>query len=61
MIFWLLISALTVIACLAVLWPFLRATAPAADSGHDVEVYRDQLAEIDRDAGRGLVGVTEAQ
>ena len=28
---------------------------------HDLEVYRDQLGEIDRDAARGLIGAAEAE
>ena len=30
-------------------------------SSHDLEVYRDQLAELDRDAARGLIGAAEAE
>ena len=61
MFFWLTAALLTLAASTAVLWPFLRAPAGAAEgAGHDIEVYRDQLREVDRDAGAGLVGSAEA-
>jgi cytochrome c-type biogenesis protein CcmH len=38
----------------------LRQAAPQADAS-EAAVYRDQLAEIDRDAASGLIGSTEAE
>ena len=63
MLFWLIAALLTVGASGAVLWPFLRGMPRAADepSAHDLEVYRDQLGEIERDAVSGIVGPAEAQ
>jgi len=62
MFFWLTAALLTLAASMAVLWPFLRAPAGAADGpGHDLEVYRDQLRELDGDARAGLVGAAEAE
>jgi cytochrome c-type biogenesis protein CcmH len=61
MVFWLVLALLTVIASLAVLLPLTRRGGETAAGGaHDLEVYRDQLAEIDRDAARGLIGGPEA-
>lgn len=61
MVFWLVLALLTVIASLAVLLPLARRGGEtAAGSAHDLEVYRDQLAEIERDAARGLIGAPEA-
>lgn len=56
MVFWLFAALLTLIAALAVLWPWLRplGEAPAGTDG-DVAVYRDQLAELDRDLARGVL------
>ena len=52
------VMALAVVLC--VLFPLLRTQAPPRPRAeHDVEVYRDQLAEIERDRDRGLV--TESQ
>ncbi len=61
MAFWLSAALLTFCACAALLWPFRRGTVAAPAAGHDVEVYRDQLRELDRDAARGALGAAEAQ
>ena len=48
------------IALLCVLVPLLRRHAPPRPRAeHDIEIYRDQLAELERDRDRGLV--TEGQ
>jgi cytochrome c-type biogenesis protein CcmH len=62
MLFWVVAALLTLAACLAVLMPLVRSTGQQ-DSGknHDLEVYRDQLAELDRDTARGLIGTDEAE
>jgi cytochrome c-type biogenesis protein CcmH len=61
MTFWLIAALLTFLACAAMLWPFMRAgAAPDALSGYDIEVYRDQLAELDRDVARGVIAGPEA-
>lgn len=61
MLFWVIAALLTLGASLAVLLPLSgRSTAGAADGAHDLEVYRDQLAELDRDAARGLIQPAEA-
>ncbi|MCV0396204.1 MAG: c-type cytochrome biogenesis protein CcmI [Rhizobiaceae bacterium] len=62
MTFWIIAALLTLAASLAVLWPFLRTRAGRSDHplAHDIEVYRDQLAEVERDAARGLIGSQEA-
>ena len=60
MTLWLILAAMTAAALVAVIWPLARQ-AGAARSGSDVAVYRDQLAEIERDRAAGLVGKTEAE
>lgn len=61
MMFWIVIGLLTVIASLAVILPMARARREvSAARAHDLEVYRDQLAEVERDAERGLIGPDEA-
>ncbi|MBM3529012.1 MAG: c-type cytochrome biogenesis protein CcmI [Alphaproteobacteria bacterium] len=59
MMLWLAIALMTGVAILAVLWPLSRR-APAS-AGSDIEVYRDQLDEIERDRAAGLIGVAEAE
>jgi cytochrome c-type biogenesis protein CcmH len=58
--FWILVAGMTAAAVFAVLWPLARR-ATDARSGSDVEVYRDQLDEIDRDLKFGLIGAAEAE
>lgn len=58
-VFWIVAALMTAAACLAVIWPFLRPQA-GVEAGHDVEVYRDQLAEIDRDLSRRAISPAEA-
>lgn len=61
MSFWLAAALLTFLACAALLWPFRRGAGAAASGAHDIEVYRDQLSELDRDMQRGVIGAAEAQ
>lgn len=61
MLFWVIAAVLTLGASLAVLLPLAAGTKPDnADSGHDLEVYRDQLSELDRDVSRGLIHPAQA-
>ncbi|WP_181704157.1 c-type cytochrome biogenesis protein CcmI [Chthonobacter albigriseus] len=63
MLLWILFAALTAAATLAVIAPLSRrSTEPGSPAaGHDVAVYRDQLAELDRDREQGLIGPAEAE
>jgi cytochrome c-type biogenesis protein CcmH len=58
MTLWLVFALMTAVAIFAVLWPLGRHAAVAG--GSDVAVYRDQLAEIDRDRATGLIAEAEA-
>jgi cytochrome c-type biogenesis protein CcmH len=60
MSFWLAAALLTFLACAALLMPFRRGALPAVDHAPDIDVYRDQLRELDRDAARGVIGTAEA-
>ena len=55
------LMALTAIAVLAVLWPVFRRPRPVERSHFELEIYRDQLAEIERDRERGLIAPEEAR
>lgn len=61
MAFWIIAALLTLAASLAVLAPLARRGDGAAASGSDLDVYRDQLAEVERDIGRGLIDPAEAE
>ena len=60
MVLWLILALMTAGAVFAVCWPLARP-ANAVRSGSDLEVYRDQLDEVDRDEAAGLIGKVEAE
>ncbi len=61
MILWIVIAVMTGSALLAVVMPLLRRRpAPTSARAHDLAVYRDQLAEVERDRGSGLINDDEA-
>lgn len=57
---WIAIIILTLVVVMAIVRPLLR---PATDhvEGGDLALYRDQLAELDRDVLRGLISAEEAK
>lgn len=56
MTFWIAAGLLTLAASLAVLLPLTARAEGGADvAGRELAVYRDQLAEVERDAARGLI------
>ena len=59
MTLWFVFALMTAAASFAVLWPLGRRGQPYS-SGSEAAVYRDQLAEIDRDLASGLIGSSEA-
>ncbi len=60
MIFWLVMGVMTAAALFAVIGPLLRRPSlPAGDN--DLAVYRDQLAEIDRDLSQGTIAAADAE
>lgn len=59
MTLWFVFALMTVAAIFAVLWPLSRS-GRADTGGSEVVVYRDQLAEIDRDLAAGIIGAAEA-
>ncbi|MHA1559950.1 MAG: c-type cytochrome biogenesis protein CcmI [Alphaproteobacteria bacterium] len=60
MILWIAIAALTAAALGALLAPLFRAGESRSDSESELAIYRDQLEEIDRDVGRGVLPEGEA-
>ncbi|MGU3536694.1 c-type cytochrome biogenesis protein CcmI [Methylobacterium sp. A54F] len=62
---WFILALMTAGAVLALLWPLsrrLRAGAPdTAGLATETGFYEDQLAEIERDLGRGLIAPDEAE
>ena len=61
MTFWLLAGGLSALAIALLLWPLLRRPAGAAPRQvYDRNVYRDQLAEVEREAAEGNLGAEQA-
>ena len=62
MFIWLIFAVLTALVMVVLLTPFYKARSNSRSrSAFDREVYGDQLAEVDADLERGLLGVEEAE
>jgi cytochrome c-type biogenesis protein CcmH len=62
MVLWIIFAGMTSAVLAALLWPvYRRGIAEAGLRDAELAVYRDQLAEIDRDQARGLIDAGEAQ
>ncbi len=63
MLFWVLVAAITLAVVAVLARPLLRSsTAPTASRAeYDRAIYRDQLAEVERDRARGVIGAAEAE
>jgi cytochrome c-type biogenesis protein CcmH len=61
MLLWLALAVMTGIAALAVLWPLARQRGGMTPQASDIAIYKDQLAEIERDRTRGIIAPAEAQ
>ncbi|WP_099865589.1 c-type cytochrome biogenesis protein CcmI [Pararhizobium haloflavum] len=61
MMFWVLAAILTAVVTIALLLPLARRVPVVAGGDHDVEVYSDQLSEVDRDSNAGLIDEAEAE
>ena len=60
MTLWFVFALMTAAAVFAVLWPLGRGNTSARE-GSETVVYKDQLAEVQRDAAAGMIGANEAQ
>ncbi len=60
MMFWLLAALLSVAVLALFAWPMLRGRSERGEANADLSVYRDQLAELDRDVARGVLPDKEA-
>jgi len=60
MTLWFVFALMTAAAIFAVLWPLRHGSRPQED-GDEAAVYKDQLAEIDRDVAAGMIGAAEAE
>ncbi|NTB98519.1 c-type cytochrome biogenesis protein CcmI [Agrobacterium tumefaciens] len=59
--FWIVVAILTAAVAIVLMYPLMRKTeALQTRRDGEVAVYRDQLAELDRERAAGLIGDTEA-
>jgi cytochrome c-type biogenesis protein CcmH len=58
---WIIFALMSAAAVVAVLWPLTHKPRGREQAASDVFVYQDQLAEIARDRGAGLIGESEAE
>ena len=62
MLLWIIFAAMSGLAVLTVLLPLSRARRTVrSEAAGDIAVYRDQLAAIDEEVARGVVGGKEAE
>ena len=63
MTFWIIICAIALIVALILVRAVMRAgqAAPEAAAAYDLQVYRDQLAEVENDVRRGVVSAEDAE
>jgi cytochrome c-type biogenesis protein CcmH len=63
MMIWLIFAGMTAAVVAALLVPFMRKSTGVqnTDSDFDRTIYRDQLQELERDQGRGLIDAAEAE
>jgi cytochrome c-type biogenesis protein CcmH len=62
MLIWIIFAVMTGAAVFALLWPLGRGSAGSfADAADAKSLYRAQLAEIERDLSRSLIGTPEAE
>lgn len=57
---WLLLTILTAMAAAIVAAPFLRRSTGAGESASSLDVYKDQLTEVERDKEQGVIEEAEA-
>ena len=60
MTLWFEFALMTAAAIFAVLWPLGHHDRPLQNEGSEAVVYKDQLAEIERDLAAGLIAAPEA-
>lgn len=61
MMFWIVAGMLAALVALLLARPLLAPPQRTAEASPDQAIYRDQLREVDRDLGRGVIGPEEAE
>jgi cytochrome c-type biogenesis protein CcmH len=59
--FWLIVAGMTILTAVAVIWPLLQAGRSVPKGAElDLQVYKDQLSEVDREVDRGVLSQAQA-
>ncbi|MCB2106283.1 MAG: c-type cytochrome biogenesis protein CcmI [Rhodobacteraceae bacterium] len=58
---WAICAVLTLIAITALIWPLVAGSDAIDGSDADMAVFKDQLAEVEREVARGTLNETEAE
>ncbi|MES1152576.1 MAG: c-type cytochrome biogenesis protein CcmI, partial [Dongia sp.] len=58
---WIILGVMTLTAALILAWPLFDSRRFKNDSAFALAVYRDQLAEINHDAARGILDEAQAK
>ena len=58
--FWIVAGLLTAVVVILLARPLMRKSSGADAGGTDLAVYRDQLAELERERSRGLIEADQA-
>ncbi|MGF1619612.1 MAG: c-type cytochrome biogenesis protein CcmI [Rhodomicrobiaceae bacterium] len=61
MLLWIVFAVLTALAAVLVVSPYWRRDKSTTAQTHDVEVYKQQLVELEEEHARGIIGDTEAE
>jgi cytochrome c-type biogenesis protein CcmH len=61
MVFWILAVVITLLAAAPLAWTLFHRGRRSSGQGNDIQVYTDQLSEIDRDLARGVISEGEAE
>jgi cytochrome c-type biogenesis protein CcmH len=61
MLFWIIAFLLSAVVAASLALPLLRQRDDAAPGSEDMVIYRDQLAEVDRDLARGVLDPADAE
>lgn len=62
MAFWIFAGGIGALALAAIVWPLLRPKAMGAlQSSYDMQIYKDQLKEVESDLARGVLTEPEAK
>ncbi|WP_313615267.1 c-type cytochrome biogenesis protein CcmI [Agrobacterium sp.] len=60
--FWIIVAILTAAVAVVLMYPLMRkAELPAATESGEVAVYKDQIAELERERKSGLISDSEAE